>query len=217
MGATVKEKLSNDMRCARIVICDVTDAAGRYRDCNCVRTYHYIKGWHTHRINSLLFDQPGAHHNPQRDPYPATDFYSTDAKIGSTAIDPELINNEHSSVRGDAHYIDWNPTASHTYNKGAFDWLLFWQDRSKDTHYYPTSDLKGYWDSPATQGSMILYSVTRCLLCTTDALVLDEGFKYVGGSYGYFLSKYDWKEHKFEQLARWGYMFIAEGDGHCGA
>jgi hypothetical protein len=43
----------------------------------------------------------------------------------------------------------------------------------------------------------------------------DEGFKYVGGSYGYFLSKYDWREHKFEQAVRWGYMFIEEGDAYC--
>ena len=34
----------------------------------------------------------------------------------------------------------------------------------------------------------------------------------MGGSYGYFLSKYDWTEHKFEQAVRWGYMFIEEGD-----
>jgi hypothetical protein len=40
----------------------------------------------------------------------------------------------------------------------------------------------------------------------------------VGGSYGYFLSKYDWKQHMFEQAVRWGYMFIQEGDwvgGSC--
>jgi hypothetical protein len=134
---------------------DGSDSKGnaRYKDCNCVRTYHYTKGWYNHRINSLLFDQPGAHHNPQRDPYPAKDFYSKDAKIGSTGVDVALIDNEHSSVRGDAHYIDWNPTASHRHNKGSFDWLLFWQDRSKDTHYYPTSDLKGYLTSNATDGS----------------------------------------------------------------
>jgi hypothetical protein len=125
----------------------------RYRDCNCVRTYHYVKGWHGHRINSLLFDQPAAHHNPQRDPYPAADFYSQDAKIGSSDVDVALINNEHSSVRGEAHYIDWNPAASHTHNKGTFDWLFFWKDRSKDTHYYPTSHLKGYHNSAATSGS----------------------------------------------------------------
>ncbi len=127
--------------------------SSRFRDCNCVRTYHYAKGWHGHRINSLLFDQPAAHHNPQRDPYPATDFYSQDAEIGSSDVDVALINNEHSSVRGAAHYIDWNPVASHTHNEGAFDWMFFWRDRSKDTHYYPTSHLKGYHNSPATTGS----------------------------------------------------------------
>jgi hypothetical protein len=134
---------------------DGRDSSGnpKYKQCNCKRTFHYVKGWHGYRINSLLFDQPGAHHNPQRDPYPSQDFFSQNAKIGSTGIDVALLANEHSSVRGEAHYIDWNPTASHSYNKGSFDWLFFWQDRSKDTHYYPTSDLKGYHNSAATKGS----------------------------------------------------------------
>jgi len=140
-------------RCERCS--DGRDSQGnsKYKDCNCVRTYHYVKGWHNHRIPSLAFDQPAAHHNPQRDPYPSADFYAQDARIGSTSIDPALINNEHSSVRGSAHYIDWNPTASHTHNSSPFDWLLFWQDRTKDTHYYPTSDLQGYAQSTATLGS----------------------------------------------------------------
>jgi|LauGreDrversion4_2_1035121.scaffolds.fasta_scaffold1607456_2 hypothetical protein len=46
---------------------------------------------------------------------------------------------------------------------------------------------------------------------TSRHIPAGEGFKYVGGSYGYFLSKYDWREHKFEQAVRWGYMFIEEG------
>jgi hypothetical protein len=36
--------------------------------------------------------------------------------------------------------------------------------------------------------------------CSTHELVAGEGFKYVGGSHGYFLSKYDWREHNFEQM-----------------
>jgi len=32
------------------------------------RTYTYTKGWHSYPINSLFFDQPAAHHNPQRQP-----------------------------------------------------------------------------------------------------------------------------------------------------
>jgi len=32
------------------------------------RTYTYTKGWRSYPINSLFFDQPAAHHNPQRRP-----------------------------------------------------------------------------------------------------------------------------------------------------
>jgi len=32
------------------------------------RTYTYTKTWRSYRVNSLFFDQPVAHHNPQRDP-----------------------------------------------------------------------------------------------------------------------------------------------------
>lgn len=35
-----------------------------------IRTYYYSKMWSPIKINSLLFDQPFAHHNPQRDPFP---------------------------------------------------------------------------------------------------------------------------------------------------
>ncbi|KAL7486297.1 hypothetical protein ACHAW6_011893 [Cyclotella cf. meneghiniana] len=43
-------------------------------DCDCVTHYDYVKTWRDYRINSLLFDQPGAHHNPQRDPLPSRTF-----------------------------------------------------------------------------------------------------------------------------------------------
>ena len=38
-------------------------------DTNCVETctYDYYKGWRNTRVNSLLFDQPAGHWNPQRD------------------------------------------------------------------------------------------------------------------------------------------------------
>ena len=41
--------------------------SGTY-ECNCVTEITYVKGWRSHRVNSLIFDQPAAHHNPQRDP-----------------------------------------------------------------------------------------------------------------------------------------------------
>jgi hypothetical protein len=43
-------------------------------DCNCITQYDYIKTWRDYRINSFLFDQPGAHYNPQRDPLPSATF-----------------------------------------------------------------------------------------------------------------------------------------------
>ena len=49
--------------------------------CNCQRRYHYIKRWSSYRINSLFFNQPGAHYNPQRDPYPTETFLSRNAKL----------------------------------------------------------------------------------------------------------------------------------------
>lgn len=50
-------------------------------DCNCVTTFDYIKSWRSYRINSFLFDQPAAHHNPQRDPLPSSKFVSQDAQL----------------------------------------------------------------------------------------------------------------------------------------
>ena len=49
--------------------------------CNCITQYNYIKGWKNYKINSLLFDQPGAHHNPQRDPLPSRMFVGDDVTV----------------------------------------------------------------------------------------------------------------------------------------
>lgn len=67
---------------------DGRDSKGKqkYKRCNCVRTYHYHLGWRSHRINSLLFNQPAAHYNPQRDPFPSDTFRSEDAKANGIGI-----------------------------------------------------------------------------------------------------------------------------------
>ena len=49
--------------------------------CDCVRQYDYVKAWRSYRIQSLIFDQPGAHHNPQRDPMPSRTFVDGDATL----------------------------------------------------------------------------------------------------------------------------------------
>lgn len=61
-------------------------------DCNCVTHYDYVKTWRNHRINSLMFDQPGAHHNPQRDPLPSATF------LGDAIV---RVDSHHRHHRGD--------------------------------------------------------------------------------------------------------------------
>ena len=63
--------------------------------CNCVETYHYTKTWRTHRVNSILFDQPANHHNPQRDPFPSKSLSAMDmsVKAGNIGISQSVVNN----------------------------------------------------------------------------------------------------------------------------
>eukprot|EP00939_MAST-03C_sp_MAST-3C-sp1_P000188 g188.t1 len=62
-------------------------------DCNCYETYHYVKQWRDHRINSLLFDQPANHHNPQRDPFPSRKLYSVNMVLNDFDVAPEIVSN----------------------------------------------------------------------------------------------------------------------------
>jgi len=61
-------------RCTRQVTASDGSSKSESYDCNCVTRYDYTKTWRNHRINSLLFDQPAAHHNPMRDPLPSMTF-----------------------------------------------------------------------------------------------------------------------------------------------
>ena len=77
--------------------CEREDDEGnteRY-SCNCVETYHYTKTWRNHRVNSLLFDQPANHHNPQRDPFPSKSLSAMDmsVKAGNIGISPSIVAN----------------------------------------------------------------------------------------------------------------------------
>lgn len=91
---------SNEGECAR-VSCSGASQSSCFRNSECCRwrqgadiyktsiTYSYVKGWRPYRINSLMFDNPVAYHNPQRDPYPSTKFSaqgSVDLTGGSGGI-----------------------------------------------------------------------------------------------------------------------------------
>jgi hypothetical protein len=66
--------------------------------------YYYIKGWTSSRTNSLLFDQPGAHHNPQRDPFPSEQWTAQDASASGFHLSPTLL----ATLRGTWHPLKWS-------------------------------------------------------------------------------------------------------------
>lgn len=67
--------------CSRTVKAKDGSSREESYQCDCVLQYDYVKAWRGYRINSLLFDQPGAHHNPQRDPMPSHTFVDDGAKL----------------------------------------------------------------------------------------------------------------------------------------
>jgi len=68
-------------KCTRVVKAKDGSTKEESYSCNCVKEYNYVKAWRSHRINSLMFDQPGAHHNPQRDPMPSRTFVGDETKL----------------------------------------------------------------------------------------------------------------------------------------
>ncbi|KAI8812342.1 hypothetical protein BJ742DRAFT_793799 [Cladochytrium replicatum] len=76
------------------------------------RTYYYYKTWQSYPVNSLFFDQPGAHHNPQYDPFPTSESCAPSAVIKTAQgdlkydVDQKVLN----SLRG------WEPVVQYTRN-----------------------------------------------------------------------------------------------------
>jgi len=50
-------------------------------ECDCTISFHYIKTWLPYLVNSFLFDQPAAHYNPLRNPFPSSLFVAQDASM----------------------------------------------------------------------------------------------------------------------------------------
>lgn len=92
---------------------DGSSKSESYR-CNCIRNYNYVKSWRSTRVNSLFFDQPAAHHNPQRDPYPSSADYSSNVVItgggGRVHIEREVVER----IKGSASMLVWDRSAATT-------------------------------------------------------------------------------------------------------
>lgn len=106
--------------------------------CNCVRTYNYLKAWRNYRINSLFFDQPAAHFNPQRDPFPSKTMFSQNTMVGDyLVIHDDFI----SKIKGKSHSIVWNKDQAAKDLRGIYDSRAFQQ------HHFTYAG-NGYFFSP---------------------------------------------------------------------
>lgn len=165
--------------------------------CNCITTFNYIKGWKSYKINSFIFDQPGAHHNPQRDPMPSTTFVGDDVTLkfhedittddndkssnsnnprvnkGTTSsvsakLDPNMLSN---GVRNQPwRNVDFVPQGEAPPPSFISRFFTFFGlSSSRSTRYEPLQLLKDTPTSPAA---------------------IDDNFVYVGQG-GYFFSPHE--------------------------
>jgi hypothetical protein len=133
-------------------------------DCHCVTSYHYVKAWRSFRISSIMFDQPGAHSNPGRDPMPTSVFVAPEAEVishhGSTKVlvDESILRN----ARGTFHRVEWN-----LHGVAPRSWWSRWRWWKDTTRYEDIHQLRDTYQSPAA---------------------INHNFVYVGD--GYFFSPY---------------------------
>eukprot|EP00008_Paramoeba_atlantica_P005058 CAMPEP_0201481044 /NCGR_PEP_ID=MMETSP0151_2-20130828/5379_1 /ASSEMBLY_ACC=CAM_ASM_000257 /TAXON_ID=200890 /ORGANISM="Paramoeba atlantica, Strain 621/1 / CCAP 1560/9" /LENGTH=483 /DNA_ID=CAMNT_0047863067 /DNA_START=80 /DNA_END=1528 /DNA_ORIENTATION=+ len=148
----------------------------RSYDCNCVTTYYYTKQWTSFRINSLFFNQPGAHFNPQRDPFPGSTFVSQNSGVNGFKIDPPMLHN----LKANSERLEW--TDSGYRDPGFFDFIG-----------RPIQEFFGIQDHQYRHTSEI-ESVRHSLAAR------DHAFFYVGRG-GYFFSPYEASVK--EQVFKW--------------
>jgi len=141
-------------KCVRTVrASDGTEREEEY-DCDCVDRYDYVKSWRGRRINSMLFDQPAAHHNPQRDPMPSAALPARTATVRSesapdASLSPEMLS---SGVRG-ATWRTVNFVPGGVPPTPSF-WTRWIPDR---TRYEPTSALSETPHAPAARMHNFVY------------------------------------------------------------
>lgn len=146
--------------------------------CNCIISYSYVKSWRSHRINSALFNQPGAHNNPMRDPLPPAQFVAPTATlhvrknisekeqswwnrifppnrnaIQEITMDQYMIQNTKAPLRR----VKWSPRGGPP-RPGFFARMLpSWWPKDK-SRYEPTATLENTSHSPAAEHHGFVYA-----------------------------------------------------------
>lgn len=148
--------------------------------CNCRREYSYMKSWRNSRINSLLFDQPAAHWNPQDDPIPSLSLFAHTAKLGSRTATPALIRH----IKGKARHIKYTLDGKREAKwHDVFTSWLGWTDSSRIETLAPLSQVPS---SPAAQIHRFIYAgqgyFFRPYQVSVQERLLKAFFQYVEGS-----------------------------------
>lgn len=139
---------------------------------NCMRVSHfdYIKNWRPFRVNSMFFDQPGAHYNPMRDPFPSLYMPSTDVLLDIT------------TTEGTATKIAISQGLIEI-NKSPWSWVDFGRYESSNSGSW--SSIIGSWIEPSASRVETLQSLQDNQLSTAAA----QGFYFIGN--GYFFSAFN--------------------------
>lgn len=123
--------------------------------CNCVRQYSYIKAWRPHRILSMGFDQPANHHNPQRDPFPSTDIFSGDAKVGVVQISHSIVQ----KLQGQMDPVTFSPNG-HEFRPGFFKRMWFSIFGEPNMRYDSLEQLRPFHESLAFREHHFVFTNT---------------------------------------------------------
>jgi len=136
-----------------------------------------------YRINSLLFDQPAGHWNPQRDPYPSSTFVSQNAKVNGFDLHPSTL----ATLKSPSEWVEWTNTGHREPQWYDSFWLPIQSHLwTPNVQYRYLTELSSTLNSEAT---------------------LRHHFVYVGRG-GYFFSPYEASAQ--EQMFKWA-MQAVEG------
>jgi len=139
----------------------------------CTRTcsYSYVKDWRNYQINSMVFDQPAMHHNPQRDPYPKRTTSAERARVGAFELSHDVIETLQSGFRSLSWTYDGRP-------KPESDYGFFERNFRSLRHRF-----SGWVDDTRFDHFRELDKVPY------GRAAREHGFQYAGN--GYFYSKYE--------------------------